>query len=254
MILRLFEARRPLGRVIRVPLGLIPLGTKLPILGTAARGKKWIAGSGPNSNWLGWNERTKRRVFAAVVKPAAVVYDVGANAGSYTILASVLVGNSGRVIAFEPVPANVEFLRQHVRINGLQNVTIVSAAVDERTGEAKFEPTSDWVLGHLSTAGPMTVETVTLDDYAVRADARLPDVIKVDVEGGELGVLRDAAQLLKRAKPIIFLAVHSAELDKQCQSILAEAGYNVRMIEHHPDELVAVPRELGSEKTENHST
>lgn len=91
-----------LGIVLRLPLQLIPIGTIVPILRTAARGKKWILGSGAHSQWLGFHEVGKKKLFQKTIQPGSTVYDIGANVGIYTILSSVLCGNSGKVYAFEP--------------------------------------------------------------------------------------------------------------------------------------------------------
>src|SRR5688572_10021896 len=164
------NAERPLGKLARIPLGLIPAGTVVPILATPARGKRWIAGSGPHSCWLGWNEISKRRHFARAVRPGDVIYDIGANVGSYTILASVLVGDRGRVVAFEPVPENVRYLKEHVRVNGLENVSVIEKAVGERAGAARFLGHQDRLQGRMDPRGTEVVDVVRLDDFVASGD------------------------------------------------------------------------------------
>ena len=65
-----------------------------------------------------------------------VVFDIGANTGFYTLLASVLVGPQGRVFAFEPVPLNLRYLNEHLRLNNIKNVSVIDAAVAECAEEA----------------------------------------------------------------------------------------------------------------------
>lgn len=72
--------------------------------------------------------------FLRIVPPDGTVYDVGAHAGFFTLLASQLVGPGGRVVAFEPDPGNRSYLERHIRLNRVGNVTIVDAAVSDRTG------------------------------------------------------------------------------------------------------------------------
>jgi FkbM family methyltransferase len=229
-----------LGRVARAPLRLVRRGSVVPILATAARGKKWICGSGPHSNWLGFNELAKRRVFARHVQTGLVVYDVGANVGSYTILAACLVGRPGQVVAFEPLPENVEYLQRHVSINRLCNVEIVPKAVSDFDGDTWFEPTTDRVLGQINPHGSIRVPCITLDGVVAGGRVRKPDCIKIDVEGGEAAVLRGALRLLETYHPVVFVATHGAGADKECRAILSDRGYSIGHIRGHADELIGL--------------
>jgi len=56
----------------------------------------------------------KQQLFQKDIKPGVVIYDIGANAGLYTLLSSILKGNSGKVFAFEPVPKNIFYIKQHI--------------------------------------------------------------------------------------------------------------------------------------------
>ncbi len=235
------HARAPFGRVLRLPLRLIPPGTPVPILTTAARGKQWIAGSGPHSCWLGINEVVKRKQFSTYVLPGHVVYDIGANVGSYTMLASVLAGPRGLVVAFEPVPENVAYLRRHITLNQLTNVVVQDVAVSDESGVAAFHATTDRVLGRIDAGGRLQVRTVRLDDM-VQGGLRPPDCLKIDVEGAEAAVLRGAAGVLATHRPVIFLATHGRQVHAECLAVLRKAGYFVSQIGADADELVALPR------------
>ncbi|MHB9011046.1 MAG: hypothetical protein ACYC49_02335 [Ignavibacteriaceae bacterium] len=81
-----------IGRLIRLPLKLIPAKTVLPIMQGPLKGKKWIKGSSINGCWLGSYENDKQILFREYIKEGMVVYDIGANAGFYTLLSSLLVG------------------------------------------------------------------------------------------------------------------------------------------------------------------
>jgi FkbM family methyltransferase len=240
-VLALTRADRIPGRLLRLPLRLIPRGASVPILATAARGKRWIAGSGPHSCWLGFNEMAKRRCFEREVRPGSVVYDVGANVGSYTILASVLAGPAGRVIAFEPVAENVGYLREHVSINGLTNVEIREAAVGARAGRAAFQPHRDRLQGALDANGTQDVSVLALDGLVARGDVPPPACIKIDVEGGEAGVLAGALETLRTHRPIVFLATHGDAVRSECSDLLATVGYGMHAIGRRDDEWIARP-------------
>src|SRR5215471_5126199 len=94
------------GKLLRLPLRLMPRDVRVPILQGQLKGKWWIAGSNSHGCWLGSYEFDKRRLFEQTIKPGATVFDIGANVGFYTLLSSVLVGSGGKVYTFEPVPSN----------------------------------------------------------------------------------------------------------------------------------------------------
>ena len=230
-----------LGRIARLPLALVPDGRPVPILRGSSRGLRWIAGSGPHSCWLGINEIRKRRLFGRAVRPGDIVYDIGAHVGSYTLEAAVLVGPEGRVVAFEPCPANVAFLRQHVTINGLVNVTIVERAVSNHVGTVRFRPTPDRVTSTIDPEGPVQVPCLTVDDFVRRHPRHPPDALKIDVEGAEVDVLTGARSTLDEFAPWCFVATHGGDTGSACRSLLQDLGYGVSHVPGHPDELVARP-------------
>src|SRR4051794_37935389 len=119
------EPRSFVGRLVRVPAHAIPARTVMRIRRGPARGMKWIAGSSIHGCWLGTYELEKQQVLERFVRPGMTVYDIGANAGFYTLFFSSLVGDTGRVFAFEPCPYAARFLIDHVQMNGLSNVRVI---------------------------------------------------------------------------------------------------------------------------------
>ncbi|HEV8435127.1 MAG TPA: FkbM family methyltransferase, partial [Thermoanaerobaculia bacterium] len=113
-----------IGRLLRLPLRLVPNGRVVRIKSGPLRGWRWITGSAPHGCWLGTYERDSQRAFMDNVHEGDVVYDIGANAGFFTLLASTLAGPRGLVFAFEPLPRNVALLERHVSLNGCENVRI----------------------------------------------------------------------------------------------------------------------------------
>jgi FkbM family methyltransferase len=199
----------------------------------ASRGKLWIVGSGTHGCWLGTYELEKRLAFERTVGPGQVVYDVGAHAGYYTLLASHLVGPTGRVVAFEPLPRNVAYLREHIRVNRLRNVTVIEAAVSDREGRAAFNRATNPSMGHLDPLGELDVGSVALDSLISRGETPPPDHIKMDIEGGELAALEGARELLLSRHPAIFLGTHGAEMHGLCCRLLTSLGYGIRAIGAH---------------------
>lgn len=150
--------------------------------------------------------------FRKALRPGMVVFDLGANIGQYTLLAAKRVGPGGSVHAFEPAPEEYRKLCVNVEINGLANVVANPLAVCDRTGETALH-TAGRGLGLYNSLGRpirsadadvVRVPCTTLDDYVRAANVARVDLIKMDVEGAELAVVRGATELLSRsAAPVI---------------------------------------------------
>jgi FkbM family methyltransferase len=202
----------------------------MPILQGRLRGKRWIVGSSNHGCWLGSYEFTKRRLFEKIVTENSVVFDIGAHAGFYTLLSSVLVGPHGKVFAFEPLPANLKFLHEHLRINKINNVKVIEAAVADCSGTGQFEENLNSSMGRISNTGNLKINLVRLDDMYHNGEIPPPDFIKIDVEGGEIQVLEGAKNLLSMASPTIFLATHGEKIHEQSCNFLLCRGYTLEPI------------------------
>ena len=152
-----------LGRLIRLPLKLIPKKMVMPILQGRLRGKKWVIGAGEHGYWLGSYELNKRLAFEREVQLGSVVYDIGANVGYFSLLAAVLSGSDGKVVAFEPLPRNIHYLKRHIQLNRLGNIEVIEAAVSDRTGRAYFDLGASSAMGHIADEGEIEVQLVALD-------------------------------------------------------------------------------------------
>jgi FkbM family methyltransferase len=241
----LLSPDRLAGRAARLPLRLVPRSARMPILAPRhLRGMRWIVSAGLHGCWLGSYERRKRRVFVDEADAGSVIFDVGAQAGYYTLLAARLVGGSGRVVAFEPLPRNLEFIEAHIRLNGLQNVMVVPAAAAQSPGSARFQDDPTSYMGRLSATGNRDVRVETLDRVAAGLKIRV-DVIKIDVEGGEAEVLLGAEQILRVDRPVVFLATHGSEPHARSCAILRHHGYDLYPLDRtslaNAREIVARP-------------
>lgn len=239
------DNRGLLGRLARFPLRLIPASARMPVLQGPLKGRRWIAGSHTHGCWLGSYEADKQALFVREVAPGDVVFDIGANVGFYTLLASTIVGPAGKVVAFEPVPRNLRFLRDHVSINRLANATVIEAAVAETPGETTFDDTIGSAQGRISGQGRLKVRLVSVDDLVSRGELPRPTVLKIDVEGAEAGVLRGCARTIAAGKrPKIFLATHGPAVHAECLALLRSMGYQVASMNDKPvestDEVLAV--------------
>jgi FkbM family methyltransferase len=165
-----------------------------------------------------------------------VFWDVGANIGAVTLVAAKC---SGRVVAFEPDPRSFSRLTQHVEINGIDNVTLVNAALNETSGQASLTQAGETNTGMSSmipdraaATTAVTVQTITADEYLLEQPAWAPSVMKIDVEGAEHLVLRGARTLLRSAKlrAVVFEDRHDEHrrpTNRELINCLRDAGFRI---------------------------
>jgi FkbM family methyltransferase len=150
--------------------------------------------------------------FFRTVRRGDTIVDAGANAGYYTIIGSRLVGDKGKVYAFEPEPANFALLEKNVRLNGLTNVVLERKALSNRKGSIKLFLAGSNKGDHRiyqperESRPSVDVEAVRLDDY-FRGQGRRIDVLKVDTQGAEGLILEGMTGLLEARSygPTIFM-------------------------------------------------
>jgi FkbM family methyltransferase len=184
-------------------------------------------------------EREVMSFAAQIAKPGSQVVDVGAHIGYMSAYFSRLVGERGRVFAFEPGANNLPYLRANVR--NLSNVTIVEKALSNSCGTAKFlledlsgQNNSLISDAHLqkATAGAFVaatiqtvdVETVTLDSFCAK-EGVLPDLVKIDAEESELVILQGMREMMRAAKPAIIVEVWDNR--EAILELLFSSGYRV---------------------------
>jgi FkbM family methyltransferase len=208
--------------------------------------------------WRGEHEPEVQNAILAVVRPGAVIYDVGAHVGTMALGAAQLVGDLGRVVAFEGDPENVERLRANSVRNGLEGrLQVVHAAVWSRTasdGLSFRRGTTARSQGGIEADGNhpvlakgeiIKVPAITLDDF-VAAGGLPPRMVKIDVEGGEYEVLRGATTLLATQRPLIIAEVHHHRAAEQITTWLNENRYEAQWNipeEKFPRRLFAWPTE-----------
>lgn len=207
--------------------------------------------------WRGEHELTVQKAILAAVGPGAVVYDIGAHAGSIALGVARIVGPSGRVVAFEADPINVDSLKENVLRNHLTaSLHVVHCAVwSHRANNVPFRrggarrshggvetDTQHPVLG---TGELIKVPAIALDDFVANGGPA-PHLVKVDVEGGEYEVLRGGTNLFTKHRPLLIAEVHHYQADKQIRAWLIEHKYGSRWIvpaEQFPCCLFAWPED-----------
>lgn len=181
-------------------------------------------------------ESLMTQVFNSVIRPGSVVLDIGAFVGWYTLLAARRAGPRGKVYAFEPDARNYAWLTENIRRNQVDDrVILVPKAISDKSGSAAFylhggDQSRSGFFPTASGTEATVVSTVVLDDLI--DNTVKPDVVKMDVEGGEVRALTGMKQVLARNDRDIKLFV-------ECNpSSLRIAGTS-----HHA--LIASLRELG---------
>lgn len=145
------------------------------------------------------------------VPNGGVFLDIGANIGFHSLYARTLLGNSGQVIAFEPLPRLHEQMQKSIEANGFTNITVHNVAladkvgigtlslVDENIGASSLQSVSR----ARTVASVVEVPLVKLDSY--QSDFSQLDVVKIDIEGSEFEALQGGVQILRKYKPVIIL-------------------------------------------------
>jgi FkbM family methyltransferase len=180
---------------------------------------------------LGTYERHVVRAMAANIRPGAVAYDIGANAGYLSLMLAKLVGRDGRVFAFEPDARNLRALQANAELNGFKNLTPVPKAVSDACGTVTFASFSYSLVGHIARtttpndASLSEVEAITLDEFVYGQNQPRPDFLKIDVEGAEEQVLRGASRVLREAQPVILAEVRGGEIWPRVLEYMQAHGY-----------------------------
>jgi FkbM family methyltransferase len=133
------------------------------------------------------------------------------------------------VLAFEPLPRNLEKIRNHLSLNRVGNVTLSDRALSDVTGTLRFSEGDSDFTGRISPeAGDLEVQSVRLDQFLKEQALPDPALLKIDVEGAEARVLEGAKELMLRAHPVLVLALHGPSQKTECFEILRSFGYCVR--------------------------
>jgi FkbM family methyltransferase len=164
---------------------------------------------------LGLYETESIRLLGKLLKPGGHLVDCGANIGYFTLTAAKIVGPSGRVDSFEPSPVNRGRLEEHLKLNAVGNVHVHALAANTENKPLTFhQPTGELNHGQASVFAALVPQGQTVTVQAARIDQtvdRVPDVIKVDVEGAELLALQGAETLLQSPKPPALIIEHNHE-------------------------------------------
>jgi FkbM family methyltransferase len=234
----------PLARLVRGSLNrAAPTGlTEVTIAAGGAAGMKMRLDLQVEKDyWLGTYETDLQDSIADLIEPSWSAYDIGANIGFVSLLLAQKLGESGEIFAFEALPANLERLRTHVEINGLDSrVHVIPGAVAATSETLRFlvgpsgamgkaEGSAGRTEGHRET---VEVPGICLDDFVYQDGNPPPQVIKMDIEGGEVLALKGMKRLLAEAHPLILLELHGPEAARVAWETLTAAGYQICRMQH----------------------
>lgn len=168
--------------------------------------------------WLGTYEIDLQNAIKKYCKKGMVVYDVGANIGYISLMLAKQSGETGQVYAFEALPANCARLQENINLNGLTgHVHLIQAAVVDKPGKTFFMVHQSGAMGKAQGSlgreehymSQLEVNAIKLDDFIFKQGHACPDLIKMDIEGGEVLAIKGMRRTLKDCSPIVLVEIHS---------------------------------------------
>lgn len=207
-------------------------GTTVRILRGPLRGYQYVLSE--EAGWApiygGW-EPAATKAYQRFISSGSVVFDLGANTGMHTLLFSKLVGQRGRVVAFEPLPENVAILHRLLALNDIGNVEIRAEALSDVPGRSSFKLGIDSKQGSLVGIGREAGKEITVDveslDNIIERGLPAPDFVKIDIEGKESAALMGFRRTIARTYPSFAIELHTPAEDVRVGMFLADHGYKL---------------------------
>jgi FkbM family methyltransferase len=191
--------------------------------------------------WLGTYEPNLTATIDDLVADGMVAYDVGANVGYISLLLARKVGSTGKVFAFEVLPENLQRMGQNIRLNDMQErIIVVESAVVESSRPVHFMKGPSNAMGKVDgSAGrddvqygeSFDVPGVSLDSFVYESGNPAPQVIKMDIEGGEILAFPGMQRLIEEARPLILIELHGSEAAQVVLEAFEKHGYQARRME-----------------------
>lgn len=175
--------------------------------------------------WYGYYEKEAICTWHSFVEKDSIILDVGANFGYYSLVASNKL-TTGQVYAFEPVPYLVQQFKSNILLNEMVTITIIPSAVSNVSGSSLFYFSSKDNLGMSGFHPPdnfsgieSLIDSIILDEWAEEIQMAKLDLVKIDVEGAEVNVLKGMNNLINKFKPVIFIEISIENLKKYGHTI-----------------------------------
>jgi len=159
-------------------------------------------------------------IIASVLRRGDVYLDIGANEGQMASIASVSVGNSGRIYAFEPRETAFRHLQQLCITYKLTNILPFQFLLGDYNGEREFfensdHPSSSSLCREWARGNSRTYPMLTLDKWAEQNSVQKADLIKIDVEGAEMQVLQGGLEFLRQTQPLLIMEIRDSDVRKR---------------------------------------
>jgi FkbM family methyltransferase len=186
--------------------------------------------------WLGTYEPELQAALRELVPPGAIIYDVGANIGYVSLLLAKAAGEKGRIYAFEALPENADRWHRNIELNGMSaRMKLFAGAVTQASGPVSFLVHPSGGMGKVAgSAGrpdgyqsEVTVDGISLDEFVYGQGNTPPQVIKMDIEGGEVLALPGMQRVLAEACPLMLMELHGPESGRVAWETLTSAGYKI---------------------------
>lgn len=202
----------------------------LPIRNGQGAGLLFRTGESNFGYILGTSEPQTQDCLAKYLKTGDVLFDIGSNVGFLTVIGGKLVGKTGAVYAFDPVPKHAALVRHNAQINDFRHVQVFEVAVADKPGQAQFMVAAASATSRLNNFWPdsepaekLVVKVVQIDEMVANGTLRPPTVVKIDVEGAELDVLKGMVSTLAQHKPVIVCDTHGTH--REVAEFLEANGY-----------------------------
>ncbi len=230
---------KPLAGVIRAGLNrAAPTGlTEVKVAGGDLAGFSILLDMQIDKDyWLGTYEPELQAAIRELVPPGAIVYDVGANIGYVSLLLARAVGATGHIFAFEALPENAGRWCRNVELNEMASrMTLFSGAVTGSAGPVRFLVHASGGMGKAAgSAGredayqaEVTVPGISLDEFVYGQGNPPPQVVKMDIEGGEVLALPGMRRVFSEARPLMLMELHGPESSRAAWEILTAARYRI---------------------------
>ncbi len=201
--------------------------------------------------WFGYHSRDEIELLEGLLQPDMVFVDVGANQGEFTLYAAKKL-SAGKVLAFEPMETLFNHLTENIQLNQLTNVFTYPCALSDTRGKLKLFTSGDEEIHHAFNEGlaslfqgeyrSVEIGEVEVEQFdSVFETLGLPrlDIMKLDVEGAELHVLRGAQESLRKHHPTLLMEVNedafkaAGYTSEHVFQFLQTLGYECYLIQHH---------------------
>jgi len=189
-------------------------------------------------------EPVETNVIKGLVKPGDVVIDAGANIGYYTVLMSKIIGNGGKVYAFEPDKSCFDLLKKNCRLNRCYNVVLINKALYDKEKEIKFYIDNEDNASNSIFKGKKTIEVKV---QATTLDKEIKEKInfmKMDIEGAELKALTGGVKLLEDCNKIVMEVPEARKDYEDIKQLLIKNHYKIERLDE--GNILCIKREVSN--------